>query len=277
MSHGVFCSHVCNLFCCKLFLLPSSDILSPHDIVRNVWYMISRFYGHGVLLGGFWFLKALFWSSIISYVFLKIFKNTWVCICLSITIGYLFFINDFTIPFVGISNEVFIYSVFYLLGYLFSSSGTALFNIKNSIGSVVILFIATIYWPQTMCAAQFSSILPYFVSAILTIWTIYSFACNIYLRIPVSFLNKLVDIIGNHTLTILALHFISFKLVSYFIILTNNLPIERLSEHPVMTDYSGNGWRAAYFVIGVTLPLVAVWISQYIISFLKNRYAVFHL
>lgn len=168
--------------CCKLFLLPNSDILSTNDIIRDIWYMISRFYGHGVLLGGFWFLKALFWASIISYVFLKIVKNTWFCICLSITVGYLFFINGYTIPFVGISNEIFIYSVFYLLGYLFSSIGVDFFDIKKCIVSIVILLIATIYWPQTMQAAQFSKILPYFVSALLAIWTIYSFARYLYQR-----------------------------------------------------------------------------------------------
>lgn len=61
--------------------------------------------------------------------------------------------------------------------------------------------------------------------------------------------------IGNHTLTILTWHFLSFKLVSLMIILTYHLPIARLAEFPVLTEYSVKGWFVLYFAVGVLIPL----------------------
>lgn len=63
--------------------------------------------------------------------------------------------------------------------------------------------------------------------------------------------------IGETTLYILIFHFLSFKLVSYFYIVANGLPIEMLSQFPGLKVDSSWIW-IAYSVVGVALPM-AFW------------------
>lgn len=65
---------------------------------------------------------------------------------------------------------------------------------------------------------------------------------------------------GNHALSILTWHFISFKLVSLFIVLLNYEPLNRIAEFPQIRAYSQEGWWIAYTVVGVIIPLI---ISHY--------------
>ena len=64
---------------------------------------------------------------------------------------------------------------------------------------------------------------------------------------------KALDFIGKNTLTILTWHFLAFKLVSLLIIDIYDLPIERLAEFPVITEYSKQGWWIAYFIIAMVV------------------------
>ena len=67
---------------------------------------------------------------------------------------------------------------------------------------------------------------------------------------------RILIYIGNNTLTILTWHFLSFKIVSLVIILIYQLPIERLAEFPVITEYSVKGYFILYFLIGAIVPLL---------------------
>ena len=64
------------------------------------------------------------------------------------------------------------------------------------------------------------------------------------------------DGVGTKTLGILTWHFLCFKFVSWILILYYHLPIDRLSEFPVVTEYSSQGWWMLYLVAGLLLPIV---------------------
>ena len=61
--------------------------------------------------------------------------------------------------------------------------------------------------------------------------------------------------IGKNTLQILALHFMSFKIVSIVVILVYNLPFEMLSEFPVIKCHHEITWPL-YSLVGISLPLL---------------------
>lgn len=70
--------------------------------------------------------------------------------------------------------------------------------------------------------------------------------------------NKICDwltYIGDHTLTILTWHMLSFKIVSLLIINVYGLSMARLAEFPVIEEYSKQGWFLLYFFVGVLVPL----------------------
>ncbi len=67
---------------------------------------------------------------------------------------------------------------------------------------------------------------------------------------------KCIVFIGDHTMEVLTWYFLSMKLVSLMLIATYDLPIKRLSEFPVIEEYTRQGWWIAYLVIGVGIPVI---------------------
>lgn len=82
---------------------------------------------------------------------------------------------------------------------------------------------------------------------------------------------KILLFLGNHTLEIMALHYICFKLISYMITLIYHLPIKHLLEFPVMIDYSINGWWIVYTLLGIIIPLGFAYIKNMIKNQIANR------
>lgn len=63
--------------------------------------------------------------------------------------------------------------------------------------------------------------------------------------------------IGDNTIVILSLHFLSFKLISLTKILLFNLPIERLADFPVILEHNQFFW-VIYSIIGIYIPILLV-------------------
>ena len=72
---------------------------------------------------------------------------------------------------------------------------------------------------------------------------------------------------GSHTIPILALHFLSFKLISLFLILFNDLDLKELSQWPIISFANDSWWWIAYSIVGVGLPLMI----QYVFKQCRNR------
>lgn len=93
--------------------------------------------------------------------------------------------------------------------------------------------------------------IPYIITAVLASWSFYSLFDK--MKSSQGICAKILDFIGKNTLTILTWHFLAFKLVSLLIIGIYGLPIERLAEFPVITEYSKQGWWIAYFIVAMVV------------------------
>lgn len=71
-----------------------------------------------------------------------------------------------------------------------------------------------------------------------------------------SFLKYILCYVGDHTLVVLALHFLSFKVVSLIAISAKDLDMTFLSSFPTIYGLGGIWWLL-YTVAGVLLPLAA--------------------
>lgn len=93
--------------------------------------------------------------------------------------------------------------------------------------------------------------IPYIITAVLASWSFYSLFDK--MKSSQGICAKALDFIGKNTLTVLTWHFLAFKLVSLLVIGIYGLPIERLAEFPVITEYSQQGWWIAYFIVAMVV------------------------
>ena len=85
--------------------------------------------------------------------------------------------------------------------------------------------------------------------------TIY-FSRQIESKMP--FLKRSLYYIGNHTLEILALHFLVFRFVSYLFTIIYGIDIVHVAEHPVIKDIVSPHcyWWIIYSIAGIAIPLL---------------------
>lgn len=75
---------------------------------------------------------------------------------------------------------------------------------------------------------------------------------------------NILNYIGKNTLTLLTWHFLTFKIVSLVIISIYDLPIARLAEFPVITEYSKQGWWIAYFIVAMVVTCGIAYCNKWI-------------
>jgi fucose 4-O-acetylase-like acetyltransferase len=81
---------------------------------------------------------------------------------------------------------------------------------------------------------------------------------NLFLatRIPEGTLfRKFLLYTGKNTITILALHFVAFRLVNYLQVVVRGLPVYLTASHPTLN--TSGGWWVIYLVAGIALPLAS--------------------
>lgn len=105
-------------------------------------------------------------------------------------------------------------------------------------------------------------LLPYLLTAVLGTWAVYSLPwCQLKGRMA-----GMLRYIGEHTLTILTWHFLTFKLVSLLIISVYRLPIDRLAEYPVIVEYAAQGWWVAYFLVAMVTTCAIAYCNRWVRS-----------
>jgi hypothetical protein len=107
----------------------------------------------------------------------------------------------------------------------------------------------------------FNKVLPFSVSAVSgTMLTLY---ISSVIEGKCYVIKRVFYYIGNHTLDILALDFLSFRLVSFAIVLLYGINVSHVAEHPVIKDVSMSHthWWILYCIVGIVLPLLfsATW------------------
>lgn len=196
----------------------------------------------GNLLGGFWFITSLFIGSIVSILWYKIVGNK----PLQILIGIIVFLG-LAFIFCHYSSSS-AYRTYSILSTAYFMTGTLLSRLKIPEGKVRLIIII-IAMAVLSCGVLFITpkgigwlssklIIPFFLSS-----TIISYSVIIVCTasVPHSFFKWLATL-GRRSLDILIFHFLLFKGVSLIKIWHFNLPIERLSDFPIITDTNNMYW-----------------------------------
>ena len=243
------------------------------EIMERMYNIIIRMINHDALVAGFWFMKSLFWGNIIAFLCLFILKkshvnfNYGIMFALLFVLSLIFVLDSYkrTLTFLYIGPQQLLSAFFILIGYLFSYFKIKKMNLFFSLVSFMLIFIGSFKWKMSTNLLTFDNIrvVPYIVSASLFVWSIYSFNWNVVNKSVL----RLLDYMGKNTLQILIWHFSCFKIVSLIIVVIYELPFSRLKEFLFLVDYSLNGWCFAYFIFGITIPLL---INRAISLFLQH-------
>lgn len=222
------------------------------DIVANLSKSFLFMNNQEPLIGGFWFLRSLLVASLLSIGLLKLFRNAKYVAILFFVLSYILALDSKSNMLTWVSH-FFIVAMFYSCGIVMRRYYAHIKN-KRSLGIIllIIVVLGSVYFP--------CSTLSYNVDNIIVL-TICGFAGTLF----VLFLSEWLDsnlkkifkryliYVGDHTLSILAFHFVSFKLVSIVIIILYGLPIIELSRYYILS--CGYWWWVVYTIIGVNLPL----------------------
>lgn len=269
LKWGVLFLFLHNVFHTIGILTPLSDngSYSFPTIVKRTGQLIFTMSGYEPhILGAFWFLRALFIASLLlvgSYWLLK--KIRWLTspsliIAIIALVSFLltFYLQTYHIR-LAISQGGYRESVgllFLCLGFLFRQYETRLPRhclFECILWAIVVVF--SVYAPSTIGifpgrTAFLSILLPGFCGWMATYFLSQRLVCSPFAR-PLSYL-------GDHSLYILALHFLSFKLVNIIKIYALGLDWNEMGRHVLPKGTWPGGW-IAYTIVGITLPLWLEW------------------
>ena len=168
------------------------------------------------------------------------------------------------IPFINISSQAFAAALLIYIGYSLAKYRIKPFKYWQIALSLSITLIGSFVWNMAMDQNSYSNkrFIPYIITAVLASWSFYSLFDK--MKSSQGICAKALDFIGKNTLTILTWHFLAIKLVSLVIIGIYGLPIERLAEFPVITEYSEQGWWMAYFIVAMIVTCGIAYCNKWI-------------
>lgn len=218
------------------------------------------------MLGGYWFLKELFWASLLFWCSLRLKPKRlkevkYLLFVLIVELIICLIWDSFEVPVIGITKRTILSLVFITSGYIYKSTleRKEIRVISKLPIIIVILFCMccvyslSIIFPASMNSFDSYTALPLFISGLLGTFSIFLFFKRIYMNH-----SKLLTLIGDSTLQILTWHFLCFKIVSLFIAWYFCLDIKCIAEFPVIENYAIQGWWFAYFNLGLFLPILFV-------------------
>lgn len=237
------------------------NYLSITDFVRQ-FIKILLFNGNTQLCGATWFLRVLFIITIMYYSISYIIKHftqkyhNLIQICISIiflAIGYyLSHKNIYLFSSINISLSTYI---LFVIGTVIRSTDKLQFTKHNyifALTSFLLLIPLTKLGSISLVENEYTNPLFLLTCSILgwvLLWSISNILINHFKSLV-----ALIIYIGKNTLSILFLHFLSFKFVTLIQIIIYKEPTYRLASFPIL--YPNKIWWIAYFVVGISLPLL---------------------
>lgn len=212
------------------------------------------------LLGGFWFLKTLFYASLIGFGVIYIKKccvrvkvSFFLLVFLLLSVSVLCSWKSVVIPYLSVGSKEFLAALFFLIGYIYKSKNISfrqyLFILIPL--SVIFVTIGMEYWQMTLLNITWWKIIPYLLGSMLASLTVFEI-CKLFPE--KSALTKYLVYIGDNTMTILTWHMSSFKLVNLIIIITYGLPYGLVGAFPAIEQYAISGWFFIYLLVGIAIP-----------------------
>lgn len=215
--------------------------------------------GSETLLGGYWFLIEMLLVSIMVYwpirAVHKYAKPDWsrnLCLIFAVLVCLLatYFLGHTRVLF-KIRNVTWIACAFFFAGHLYK-------NLTFRPGTILSATLCI----SSIMASQLLGWNFWIDSYGLTVFHMTGFALVIIIgilgfssKISELRIGQVFDFIGMNTLVILTFHMLSFKVVSLYIIYRDSLPIEQLSDFPVIRNNNTFDW-ILYSIAGVVLPII---------------------
>lgn len=219
--------------------------------------------GHDLLLGGYWFLPALFWGSVISFFLLKLLKKAWLACLVALLIDVFLNAIGWRVPLFYVGPQALAAATLFLAGHCFAYYHIPRFLWWQSALSLLLMVVGSFFWLCDMDSSFYNTyrLLPYLFTALLTVWSIYSLLSQMSIA---QWVDSTLQFIGQHTITILTFHFVAFKLISLIIIRLHHLPVQQLSQFPVIDENSGGGWWwIGYTLAGIIIPLLPAMVVKW--------------
>lgn len=247
--------------------------------IKSIWTIL--FARQENLVGATWFLKVLFFVSLI-FIIVSYLSNKFSELCKN-KYFYAEIIRGVSLVFLTICG--FILSVYdksniwlfgtvlssllpFYIGYLFAKYKKNInLNIKYFVLCFIILLSLNFVLPQKISiSANF-----YYNPLLLALLTVTGFLMLLALSefINKIFKNKVKNIfilLGQNTMPILCLHIIAFKAVTLLQVLIYNLPDYRLASY--FTYKTDSGWWILYLFIGLCIPVCINQLYKYFKSLL---------
>lgn len=267
-----------------------SHLYTKDEILRQCFYTI-RFKGQEQLLGGFWFLCSLFFARLLFlwslWIYIRMKGNTKVLTLLLLS-AFVFCSYGCSVRGLFGSREVFgaiLIACGYMYRYLettYKVSSVKCLNLVAGGGKInmkklyVIISFSIVVVYAIFRPLYFSSMpwtierLDYIIPSLCG-----SIICYEIAKLKYFENNKFLQFAGDNSLTILALHFISFKFVSLIYLYVNGESICKLSQFAVLWESPGYLW-IFYSLVGVLTPLLFKYIYLKL-SYKSNEGLLFHI
>lgn len=282
--HNFFC-HI-NIYTNNPDFLKESaaqfGLIAPLSLseIFHIAYSILILNGGTQLGGATWFLKAMFYVTLSfilgNFAIKKFSKDNKVLnisierfrflLCgLCLLIGYILDLVKYNRSCIGI---IFTSIGFYYIGTIFKKYKISQFNFWYFLLSFIILLVGYHFHVRIELSENYYPNL--FLLIILSIagFVFVIFLSQIVNKINFAPLQNTLSYIGQHTISILCLHFLFFKIVTYYQIIHYSSPAYMLASFPtfINTEY----WWLIYSIVGIIGPLIIMKIYSYI-SLKENR------
>lgn len=149
-------------------------------------------------------------------------------------------------------------ALFFMFGNLLKQYGNIWKN-KYVLATCSLTFLLSLLYFSDVVKMEcgYNKVIPYAIAAISGILVV--LFVSYVLEKKASLINPVMYYIGNHTLLILALHFLCFRLVSVVLFFIYNIDFVHVAEHPVIQDIDtsiGSWWWMLYAFAGISIPLL---------------------
>ncbi len=240
-----------------------TEYWSLADIVKNIIKSLL-FHGGTQMGGAFWFLATLMEISVIYCIIDFVIKNyfkldlkktiiiQWVISIVFLFLGFACFKTNHS--FSGLSRVLSYYILFHG-GYIIKYYG---WHEKNKSVTTQLVLLVCNFVILVICnnfgsieLGQNSYKNPFYLLVVSFVG--WQFLYEVAFFIEKTHHIKTIITIGQNTLAIVILHFLSFKIVSYIGVLFNQQPLCLVAAFPVL--YRGGAWWIAYCFVGITIPV----------------------
>lgn len=243
-------------------LIATKDYWTAADILKNI---LKSFFLHGgtQIGGAFWFLATLFELSItyciIDFIIKKLSKKEDAFIiqcCISVVflaMGYACSIFEYSLA--GIDKILSYYILFHggftLRRFSISSKERKMWmHILIFFGSIGILIVCNKIGSIALDQNNYEN--PLFLLIVSFAGWQMLYELSVFIK-RFLLIKKAIVCAGQNTMSVVILHFLCFKIVSWIGVLINNDPLCLIAAFPVL--YHGRYWWIAYMCAGLIIPI----------------------